>query len=85
MTVISIGDDWFKKRDSKETDCINEILKEKEKSSVSRFMQKISVENLLEYTDAANAKYSCTTPYSKFKYFCGICHKVIKQQEGIDG
>jgi len=50
------------------------------RQSVRNFIKKINYADLLDYSAQTNAKLFNRSIYSKFKYFCGICHNIIKDK-----
>lgn len=54
------------------------------KQSIRVFMKEINYNDLLDYAAQSNAKLFNKSIYTKFKYFCGICHKVIKNKNGVN-
>lgn len=49
--------------------------------SIKRFINDIGLEKSLEAADIANVKKH--TDYSRFKYFCGICHNMRRSKENV--
>ena len=56
------------------------------RQSVRLFLKRIKLEDLVDYSALSNSKLYNKSIYSKFKYFCGICHNVIKENnEAFNG
>ena len=55
-----------------------EELRDSNKRSIGIFLKKIDLDDALEFAKLARAKTN--TNYQSFKYFCGICHNVIRKR-----
>lgn len=58
----------------------NQDFDNNQRQSIKIFLNKIPLSELINYSIASNVKMGSRSPYTKFKYLCGICHNVIKSE-----
>mgnify|MGYP002622596749 CR=1 FL=1 len=57
-------------------------LSGKQLASIRMFYKRLNYEAIVDAIDATVSRCSSTSKSQVFKYFCGVCWNMIKQQEG---